>query len=58
MQKLIRVYPHGWTNDGRKQLNDHLRCGYKVVSVTTIKSEDMEVCDYIIEKNDKDDKKS
>lgn len=50
MQKVIRTYPHGFTNETTR-LSDALSEGYKVVFINNIKTTRGYDClEYIVEK--------
>jgi len=48
-QKLIRVYPNGWTGNSVGELNEDLLNGWSVKCITDIGKG---IHDYIIEKDD------
>ena len=55
-QKLVRVYPPGYSGTGRKSLDEYLEYGWTVKYITPIKTEKNGgiIHDYIIEKTFED----
>lgn len=49
IQKLLRVYPIGWTGNSIEELNRHLSQGWQVKFITDVGKN---IHDYIIEKED------
>ena len=49
MQKLVRVYPRGWTGDSMGNLNVFLSNGWEVKFITPVGHD---IYDYVIEKKD------